>query len=615
MTLAKMSFPLLEHITGDIIVTNATELSMIDLGSVVSVGGDIIIDQAIVSEFKMNHLLSAKSLTFTGLPNLEVIQFEDLVKSSSVLIENIASNISVQFPAIENIYGSLVIEKNLLQSLNFANVISIYGDLSIIDNLGLTEINFPYLERAGLIHVKGISDGQINFDSLNQIDEYLTIEYFSSSQSELGFGSLVSVGSIIFDNTENLEVLKFPQLQFVEDIKLSRNHDLTVLIFSLLDESKGILELVNNENLQNISFPILQNITGSLNINENFELKNLDFPVLERVFGELNLITNITRNILEIFPKLSLVEEIIHLCNEYGCCDSLDCILEKFICSDIDHCISCNTNNECVQCAQNYFVNSGSCLNCDTQSGNCNEETHGSLSQNESENFDTHSEEDNIIEIPDTINPESQSEHDPELSSSSDLSLELVDELIEFIDTFLTYDSIDVTYGTLVLIQSIILVDGDLSLKTSDLQLDGSSLIVSSMHSEGGTVSMDDQSQLNVTGCVEGNVTVNVDIEETEENRVNLINIGCASNDNFDFLINRLKENECMEDKVVKTSSGFDLISKNNCNEKSLILYVVIPIGIIVLLSGSLLSAYFLHKNNKHQEMTKLNVDMKVVVM
>jgi hypothetical protein len=242
--------------------------------------------------------------------------------------------------------GSIAVATGTTDTLNFASVRAITGDLNVSGNDGITIVGA---------------------DSLTSIGGKFTVNNCQILNS-LSFPQLTSVGEIDFEGLPNLNTLGFTtnvaragtlniqntflatldgiNLQQVNDIYIANNRQLQDISFQVSNISKSLTLESNGDHLtasfpnlasaQNLTFrnvpslsiPSLHNVSGSLGfyestfssiaapnltsvggtlaINTNTQLTNVTFPVLKTITGGLQVQNNtILKEVA--FPALTTV--------------------------------------------------------------------------------------------------------------------------------------------------------------------------------------------------------------------------------------------------------------------------------------------------------------------
>lgn len=232
-------------ITGDLSVTNASQLTTLSGDSLQRIGGTFRLqDVQVLSSLTFPRLSVVDSIVWTGLPNLGALNFQTAVQQASkVDIENtfLSSLSGINLRSVDSFY---VANNNYLQEVTL-QLSNISTSLILQANGNRLAASFPNLVWAFNISLTNVAN--LSIPSLAATNGSLGI--YQSSIDSLVAPNLTSVGGAlaIVDNTR-LNDLQLPQLTSIT----------------------GAFQVANNTELRNITVPKLSTIGGALDFNGNF---------------------------------------------------------------------------------------------------------------------------------------------------------------------------------------------------------------------------------------------------------------------------------------------------------------------------------------------------------
>ncbi|KIV99268.1 hypothetical protein, variant [Verruconis gallopava] len=240
------SFPSVREITGDLTATGATNVTSISADSIESIGGTFGLDNLQrLNTLNFQEITSVGKLDFSGLPNLNTLNFPQNIQSAQSLnIQNtfLSSLNGINLQSVESIY---IANNNLLQDISF-QVSNLTGTINVESNGDQLKCAFPNLITAANITFRDVPS--------------ISIPSLTNTTGSLGF----------YENT--ITTINAPNLTTVG----------------------GTLAINTNPKLTNISMPVLQTITGGLQVQNNTILEEVTFPALTTISGATDMYGNFT---------------------------------------------------------------------------------------------------------------------------------------------------------------------------------------------------------------------------------------------------------------------------------------------------------------------------------
>ncbi|MEX2170757.1 MAG: hypothetical protein WD851_15680 [Pirellulales bacterium] len=202
--------PWVSALSGDLIVTNNPNLSVIDMSSVTIVGGE---------------------LTITDNTSATVINASALVSISGEL--NISGNISageLELPSLVSAGELTITDNTSADVINASALVSVSGELNISGNISAGELELPSLVSAGELTITDNSSADvINASALVSISGELNISG-NISAGELELPSLVSAGELTITDNTSAEAINAAALVTVSgDLDISGNGPATTV--------------------------------------------------------------------------------------------------------------------------------------------------------------------------------------------------------------------------------------------------------------------------------------------------------------------------------------------------------------------------------------------------
>lgn len=252
----------LGSITGDLMVTGATNVSAISANNLGSIGGKFTVDNLqTLSTLSFTALTEVGSLDLSGLPNLNGLNFNGPLSSAeSINIQNtfLASLTGINLLQINSIY---IANNRLLQDISF-QVSKISGSVNIESNGDKLTTSFPNLQTAQNLTFRNCPS--VSIPSLSNTTGSLGL--YESSLQSIFAPNLTTVGGTLAINT---------------------NTALGNISMPLLKTISGGLQVQNNTILKEVSFPALQTVTGATDMYGNFT--SISLPALKDNRGAFNI--------------------------------------------------------------------------------------------------------------------------------------------------------------------------------------------------------------------------------------------------------------------------------------------------------------------------------------
>eukprot|EP01130_Rhizamoeba_saxonica_P006943 TRINITY_DN2785_c0_g1_i3.p1 TRINITY_DN2785_c0_g1~~TRINITY_DN2785_c0_g1_i3.p1 ORF type:complete len:680 (-),score=137.30 TRINITY_DN2785_c0_g1_i3:10-2049(-) len=546
------------------------------------------------------------------------IIFPNLTTIESVLsINNINYFDSVKFPMLKTVGGIDISIASISNILDFSSVETVNGRINI-HNCSATFMDFGSLwlignnsdERNTILHTANLEN--LNLGNLTTVNGDLHLGPMESTNVSVNITNLESVsGSFIIENVLLEELYQNKLLHVGRDIIIRNNDMLSVLQVRLLRSVDGNFIVSGNPNLQELVASDLEVVGKTMNINVE-SLNDIQFRMLERV-GNLTVeIHDIAINHL-YFKKLNTVTGNINVCSGENCCRDFSKVFHMDnTCQLISAYFSCNNYNGtvCLECEGGYKIVHGRCIPLS--------ETHTLLSNSESESLTTENPSSNTeISVSQTmLSALSDTSIGDDITTTSKEEEKDDDEIVvennnvENNGVNDTYNSVTVESGSLVFSDSDVIVVDDVNLIGSNLKLNNTKFFINSdlVADENSSILIDDGSVLNISGCVIGELKVEVTVTKLEVGKTNLMHFNCRSSNNWDISINRINNDECLTDDIEQTDQDLSLIVRNICGSSINVLYIIVPIvlGVIMIVVGILLAVY--NERLKNMMMGNLNI-------
>jgi hypothetical protein len=181
--------------------------------------------------------------------------------------------------------GSIFVEGTPVTELTFPELVTVEGDIKIIENLLLETVSMPKLQ-----HIKG----DIAFANYFYFSNSSTKQHISNPLlKKIALPEFVSTGGTIRIVATAVKEILFPKLKSIgKNIEIGGNELLETVSFPMLENIKGNLELIiyplgggyswvwGNDVLLKINFSKLLIVGGSIEIRDANELTAISFPKL-----------------------------------------------------------------------------------------------------------------------------------------------------------------------------------------------------------------------------------------------------------------------------------------------------------------------------------------------
>ena len=231
----EVSLPSLRSVAGHIIADGGA-LTTLDLPSLVSVGGEIL-------------LRDNSALTSFSAPSLS------LIPGGFTVSDNVALT-TMETPLLSSVLDHFnLTNQAVLSSLDISSLTSVDGKFSVSDNAMLLSLSAPSLASV---------DGEF---SVERNDALLALEA----------GSLSSSKQFFVRNNEVLTTLTLPALESVrDDFSVSSNPSLVTLTLPVLESVRDDFSVSSNPSLVTLTLPVLESVRDTFSVSSNPSLVTLD---------------------------------------------------------------------------------------------------------------------------------------------------------------------------------------------------------------------------------------------------------------------------------------------------------------------------------------------------
>eukprot|EP00039_Didymoeca_costata_P031696 m.35965 g.35965 ORF g.35965 m.35965 type:complete len:1480 (-) comp8995_c0_seq2:86-4525(-) len=349
-----LSFPVLNHVVGNIYIEHTTQLENIQIPYLVRVEGSLkihnntklsnifnitnnlggavnsvkISQNSMLDEVKFFNLEQVySSVEISGNGDLDYVKFWNLKSTWSIaIIGGTQNNPSVLngiwLPNLEKVYGKLSIKYSKhLYDIEFPKLVLI-GFMDIKINSHLENVRFPTLTNAtGNIFFYGNTQlKNTSFPRLKRIDGGLDIGYYNDLSwpheklTTLDMPLLEFVNDIYLINA-GIEEISFPSLTFTTGITMKYASSLSDFQVNLLPETQ-FLTFEHNPVLKTLACQSLKHVEDTILIRNNSALELMDLSALETA-GEILLDDNDgLQNV--VLNKLDIVGDDLRIMNNDG---------------------------------------------------------------------------------------------------------------------------------------------------------------------------------------------------------------------------------------------------------------------------------------------------------
>ncbi|MES2848339.1 MAG: hypothetical protein V4685_04750 [Bacteroidota bacterium] len=224
--LTSLSLPLLDRITGSIVITGNSNLTAVSMPLV-------------------TNATTGYSLLIQNNNKLTSVDMRSLVKAISFTISNNRKLNTINFNSLSSTtYGLDIVSDSSLTSISFPVLTSVgaNNDIEIAGDSSLVSLSLPLLTSATSLYIANLNLQTITFTSLSSLAYDLTI--YSSAASTISFPALTSVSSINIAYHPLLTSVNLPVLASVQS---------PVPIYQGGIYSNPLLTAINWPNLNSIS--------------------------------------------------------------------------------------------------------------------------------------------------------------------------------------------------------------------------------------------------------------------------------------------------------------------------------------------------------------------------
>lgn len=235
----------LQHIRGNFIINNATQLSSLSASSLAYVDGTFGMKGLTVLSALNMPALAVANIDWITLPSLQSFTFGSFENASTVYISDTS-----------------------IQSLDDLNV-KMANDININNNGILTSINWQLANCTGLLSISSNNrNGGLN-TTLSNLSYVGNMEV--RQVSALVVPKLYEVDGAFITTSNFFESFEAPNLTLARGVAVVNNPSLTSLSFPQLFDNEGALVVAGNGQLGGtIKFPKLETIRGALNFTGAF---------------------------------------------------------------------------------------------------------------------------------------------------------------------------------------------------------------------------------------------------------------------------------------------------------------------------------------------------------
>lgn len=239
----EMHLPWISQLTGDLILSNNTNLTNVTAGSLTNVGG----------------VVSVSGNTAAG-----VLDLGSLAAAGTVSVTGNTAAGNLDLSSLETVSGDLIVSENTAAGdLNLGSLGSVSGNLIITENTSAGVLDLSSLESAGTIEISGNTEaGNLDLSSLAEASGNLTIES-NAPDAVVNLANFTTYGCGTNDVTMTLNG---GTVEMTNGLILCTNATLTGS--TTVDGS-----ITNNGTIDPGSSPGRLNITGLLHLNNSSRLK------------------------------------------------------------------------------------------------------------------------------------------------------------------------------------------------------------------------------------------------------------------------------------------------------------------------------------------------------
>lgn len=265
-------------IYGDLIISNATELSTFSADSITAISGELDMESlTILSQFSMGSLISVGAINWVTLPALIQTGFKVVTDCNSIYISD------TQLSSLDGLNPVNVETYNINNNLNLASIDSdvqtVSKALSISHNGDQTEVKFDDLKWANNLTFYSVAS--ISLASLQAINE--SAGFFESSVSALKFPLVATVGGdLTIENNDDLEKIDFSNLTTIGGGFVIENNTELKTINNLGDLKTVTGAVVLKGDFDKCSLPSLKTVRGAFTVDTTGDFSCSDFDKLSK---------------------------------------------------------------------------------------------------------------------------------------------------------------------------------------------------------------------------------------------------------------------------------------------------------------------------------------------
>ncbi|QHS72695.1 Sps2p [Saccharomyces paradoxus] len=250
-------------VVGNIEISSNFSGSLIDLGSIKEIEGDLIIKNN-------KHVFRIQGYNLESLQKLELDSLTSFVSLDLPVLKEVET---VDWRVLP-ILSSVVINGNIKKIKNI-----------IISDTALTSIDyFNNVKEVDIFNINNNRFLETLFARLESVTKQLTV-HSNAKELELDLSNLYTVENMTIKDVSTIKVAKLSSvnssLEFIEN-------QFSSLELPLLAKVQGTLGLIDNKNLKKLNFSNVTDIQGGLMIANNTELAKIDFfPKLRQIGGAI----------------------------------------------------------------------------------------------------------------------------------------------------------------------------------------------------------------------------------------------------------------------------------------------------------------------------------------
>ncbi|CAI4056739.1 hypothetical protein N7582_000692 [Saccharomyces uvarum] len=268
-------------VIGNIEISSNFSGSMVDLGLIKEIEGDLIIK-------KNKHIFRIQGYNLESLRKIELESLTAFVSLDLPVLKEVSTIDWRVLPILSSVVinGSIKKVKNIVISDTALTSIDYFNNVNEVDIFNIN--NNRFLEAL--------------FTKLESVTKQLTV-HSNARELELDLSNLHTVENMTIKDVSKINVAKLASvnssLEFIEN-------QFSSLELPLLTKVQGTLGLIDNKNLKKVNFSNVTEIQGGLMIANNTELIKIDFfPKLRQIGGAIYFEGSFQKI---DFPELKLVK-------------------------------------------------------------------------------------------------------------------------------------------------------------------------------------------------------------------------------------------------------------------------------------------------------------------